>query len=117
MFVYLKTCEAEAEWQTKTDMDGRKVRVSKTQECDPVAQILQITTYQRWQQGEREETKITRIPLRYTFHQELEALLHFNGFRIIRQYGDWNIEPLPADSSSIIGVYCKVSGELSLRNL
>jgi hypothetical protein len=44
--------------------------------------------------------------LRYTFPQELEALLHYNGFTIARRYGDWNGEPLTAASRSII-VVCR----------
>jgi hypothetical protein len=44
--------------------------------------------------------------LRYTFPQELAALLHYNGFTIERRYGDWNLEPLTAGSGSII-VVCR----------
>jgi hypothetical protein len=42
--------------------------------------------------------------LRYTFPQELAALLYYNGFTIERQYGDWNKEPLSPTSPSIISV-------------
>jgi hypothetical protein len=48
--------------------------------------------------------------VRFTFPQELEALLHYNGFTIIRQYGDWNLEPLTAASTSIITV-CRKRAE------
>ena len=51
-----------------------------------------------------EHTKITRIAVRYTFPQELAALLHYNGFTIIRQYGDWDWSRLTAASPSIISV-------------
>ena len=89
---------------TYTDISGRDVRVSKTQVYDHVAQILHWTTYRRWREGDQEHTKITRIAVRYTFPQELAALLYYNGFTIIRQYGDWNLEPLTAASTSIISV-------------
>ena len=49
---------------------------------------------------------MTRIAVRYTFPQELAALLYYNGFTILRQYGDWNLEPLTAASPSII-VVCR----------
>ena len=104
LFAFLETCDQEEEWQTYTDSSGREVRVSKTQVYDHVAQILQWTTYRRWREGEQEQTKITRIAVRYTFPQELAALLHYNGFTLIRQYGDWNLEPLSATSRSIISV-------------
>jgi hypothetical protein len=42
--------------------------------------------------------------VRYTFPQELDALLHYNGFEVLRRYGDWNLEPLSAASPSIIVV-------------
>jgi hypothetical protein len=42
--------------------------------------------------------------LRYTFPQELAALLHYNGFTVLRQYGDWDETPLGAASPSIISV-------------
>ena len=68
--------------------------------------LARPTAYRRWREGNREQTKVTRIAVRYTFPQELEALLHYNGFTIIRQYGDWSLEPLTAASPSII-VVCR----------
>ena len=104
LFADLETRDEEADWRTYTDSSGRDVRVSKTQAYDHVAQILHWTTYRRWRTGAQEHTKITRIAVRYTFPQELEALLYYNGFTILRQYGDWNLEPLTAASTSIISV-------------
>jgi SAM-dependent methyltransferase len=105
-FAYLETSEEEQEWPSYIDSSGSEVRVSKTQVYDPVAQILHWTTYRRWHEAEQEHTKTTRIALRFTFPQELTALLDYNGFAIIRQYGDWNLDPLTADSKSII-VVCR----------
>ena len=108
-FVNLETNEEEQDWPSFIDTSGREVRLSKTRVYDPVAQILHWTTYRRWHEGEEEHTKVTRIALRYTFPQELAALLHYNGFSIVRQYGDWNLEPLSATSRSII-VVCRKCG-------
>ena len=58
----------------------------------------------RWVEGDQEHTKVTRIAVRYTFPQELEALLHYNGFTIARQYGDWQLGPLTPECISIISV-------------
>jgi SAM-dependent methyltransferase len=107
LWANLETRDAEADWPTYTDSSGREVRVSRTQAYDHVAQILHWTTYRRWREGDQEHTKVTRIALRYTFPQELAALLYYNGFSIVRQYGDWNLEPLTAASTSIIVVCCK----------
>ena len=106
-WVDLETREQEEEWPIYTNLhriSGRDVRVSKTQAYDHVAQILHWTTYRRWNEGGQERTKITRIAVRYTFPQELAALLHHNGFAIVRQHGDWSLEPLTAASPSIIAV-------------
>jgi hypothetical protein len=106
LFAFLETREQEQNRRTYTDSDGHEVRVSKTQTYDHVAQILQWTTYRRRRDGNREQTRITRIAVRFTFPQELSAVLHYNGFDIIRQHGDWNLEPLTAASPSII-VVCR----------
>lgn len=108
-FANLETREQEEQGQPYTDSSGHTVRVSRTQRYDHVAQILHWTAYRRWRAGDQEQTKITRIAVRYTFPQELEALLYYNGFSIIRQYGDWNLEPLTAASPSIISV-CRIGG-------
>jgi SAM-dependent methyltransferase len=102
LFALLETRDQEEKWQTSTDSYGRSVRISQSQVYDHVAQILHWTAYRRWHEGGQEHTKVTRIAVRYTFPQELEALLHYNSFSIIRQYGDWNLEPLTATSTSII---------------
>jgi hypothetical protein len=80
--------------------------MSKTRVYDHVAQILHWLTYRRWNEGEEEHTRVSRIALRYTFPQELAALLHYDGLNIIRQYGDWDLEPLTAASRSIF-VVCR----------
>ena len=107
LFVPLETNAEEQDWSSFIDISGREVRVSRTYVYDHIAQIHHWTTYKRWHEGEEEHTKITRTALRYTFPQELAALLHYNGFSIERQYGDWNLEPLTTDSPSIISVCCK----------
>ncbi len=109
LFVNLETNEEEQAWPSFIDTSGRAVRLSRTRVYDHVAQILHWTTYRRWHEGEEEHTKVTRIALRYTFPQELAALLYYNGFSIIRQYGDWDLEPLSAASRSII-VACRTRG-------
>jgi SAM-dependent methyltransferase len=110
LFTLLETHQEEVPGQTYTDNRGREVSVSRTQVYDPVAQILHWTTYRRWQEAGREQTRITRIAVRFTFPQELEALLHYNGFSLLRQYGDWDLQPLAAASPSIISVCRKRAG-------
>jgi SAM-dependent methyltransferase len=103
-FAFLETCDEEQAGRSYRDSRGHLVRASTTQRYDPITQILHWTTYRRWDEGAEERTKITRIAVRFTFPQELAALLHYNGFTLLRQYGDWNLEPLAATSPSIIAV-------------
>jgi SAM-dependent methyltransferase len=102
LFAFLETRAAEEDHGAYADAQGREVRVSKTQAYDHLAQVLLWTTYRRWQEGNVEQTKVTRIAVRFTFPQELEALLAHNGFTVLRRYGDWGGEPLTAASPSII---------------
>jgi hypothetical protein len=89
-----------------TSVEGHRVAVSFTQIYDPLVQVMHWTTYRRWSDGEGDHTKETRIACRFTHPQELEALLHYNGFQIVQRYGNWNKEALTANSPSIITI-CK----------
>jgi SAM-dependent methyltransferase len=100
----LVTRTEEEPWDTYTSIEGRTVRSSVTYTYDAVTQIKHWTVYRRWQEGGREQTRISRIATRYTFPQELEALLHYNGFRCLRRYGDWELNPLQEHSPRIIVV-------------
>jgi 2-polyprenyl-3-methyl-5-hydroxy-6-metoxy-1,4-benzoquinol methylase len=93
--------------QSYSSVEGYRVSVSFTQIYDPIAQVIYWTSYRRWNDGEREHQKETHIACRFTHPQELEMLLHYNGFQIIQQYGSWNKEPLSAASPSIYSI-CKV---------
>ena len=104
LFVTLETRTEEQHWPSFVNATGQEVRVSTTQEYDHLAQIVHLTGYKRWYEGKQERTTISRTALRYTFPQELTALLHCHGFSILRQYGDWNDVPLSATSPSIISV-------------
>lgn len=104
LFVTLETRNQEQDWPSFINADGYEVRVSTTQVYDHVAQIVHLTAYKRWHAGAEEHATISRTALRYTFPQELAALLHYNRFTTIRQYGDWDLEPLTATSPSIISV-------------
>jgi SAM-dependent methyltransferase len=104
LFVTLETHEEEEAGPSFINANGQEVRVTRTRVYDHVAQIVHLTSYKRWHEEGQEHTRIARTALRYTFPQELAALLHYNSFNIERQFGDWNEEPLSATSPSIISV-------------
>jgi 2-polyprenyl-3-methyl-5-hydroxy-6-metoxy-1,4-benzoquinol methylase len=99
------TDQSEEEFdQSYISVEGHRVSVSSTQIYDPIAQTIYWTSYRRWNDGERDHQKETHIACRFTYPRELEALLHYNGFQIIQQFGNWNQEALSASSPSIISI-------------
>ena len=101
------TNQSEEEFdQSYTSVEGHKVSVSFTQIYDPIVQVMYWTSYRRWNDGERDHTKETHIACRFTYPQELEALLHYNDFQIIQQFGNWSKERPSSSSPSIISI-CK----------
>jgi SAM-dependent methyltransferase len=94
-FVPLETRSQEDHWPSFINAAGYEVRVSTTQVYDHLAQVVHLTSYHRWHDGAQDHTRIARTALRYTFPQELAALLYYEGFSVIRQYGDWNLECRP----------------------
>lgn len=101
------TNQSEEEFdQSYVSVEGHTVSVTFTQMYDPIAQVIHWTSYRRWNDGQRDHTKETHIACRFTHPQELEALLHYNGFQIVRQFGNWNKEVLSPSSPSIISI-CK----------
>lgn len=99
----LANVETEQEWFSYTNAEGQEVRVSGTQHYDPVRQVKTETAYRRWQDADgREILRPAPLMLRYVFPQELEALLHYNGFSVIERYGDLDFSPLTETSQHIM---------------
>jgi len=98
----------EAEWMTYTNDKGHSVKIMETREYDHVAQVLVYHLYRRWKENGEDKERVTRIAIRYTFPQELNALLERSGFQILHHYGNWDKSPLTKDSPSIISV-CKLA--------
>jgi SAM-dependent methyltransferase len=90
--------------QRYISVEGHQVSVSFTQFYDPLAQIMYWTSYRRWNDGKQDHKKETHIACQFTYPRELEALLHYNGFEVLQQYGDWNKETLSPSSPEIINI-------------
>jgi SAM-dependent methyltransferase len=98
----------EQHWFSYTNVQGRQVRVSGTERYDPIRQVKTETAYRRWQgDGGREIVRRAPLMQRYVFPQELEALLHYNGFAVTARYGDWDESELTDESRQLICVCCK----------
>lgn len=100
----------EQDWYSYENEEGQTVKVTGTDQYDPIRQIKHETAYRRWIDREgREFVKRARFALRVIYPQEMEALLHYNGFSITQCYGRWDRSPLTAESQNMIYV-CKRNG-------
>lgn len=95
-------------WNRYVNAQGQWVTVSGTQVYDPIQQVMHWTTYRRWTVERQAYVKVTKIDCRFTYPQELEALLHYNGFNIVQQYGNWDKQALAETSLTMINL-CQVS--------
>jgi len=99
------TNDPEHDWFSYTDDLGRHVQVSGHSHYDRVAQVNTETAIRRWHTpGESPQTRTSPLSLRYFYPQELEALLHYNGFHIVSRYGGLDATPLTNTSGAIIYV-------------
>ncbi|MFW5709483.1 MAG: class I SAM-dependent methyltransferase [Chloroflexota bacterium] len=85
--------------------DGGRLSIAEQQQYDPITQIQHYVRELQFVYADgKQETKRLRTALRYIFPQEMEALLHYNGFKIHTCYGDWGQAPLRATSPAMIYV-------------
>jgi SAM-dependent methyltransferase len=89
-----------------TTADGGQLTVIDQQHYDPITQIQHYTRHLTFLRPDgQQEERLQRTALRYVFPQEMEALLHYNGFQIHTCYGSWQQqELLTAESPAIICV-------------
>ena len=75
---------------------------------DPVTQLNQMEFhYDRCGEGEGPEHICIQLSHRYFYPEELRALLHYNGFSILEEFGDFDGDPLEPESDSMV-VICTV---------
>jgi SAM-dependent methyltransferase len=93
------TNRAENAWYEVVHPNGRRIYVSGTDHYDYARQLWTQVCYERWDEPGGELVRPPwRLTLRYTMPQDLEALLHYNGFRIVSAYTDFEGTPGSADT-------------------
>lgn len=101
----MTTNEVEEEWFSFTTPHGEEVHVSGFQQYDALNQITTETAIRRWTDASgQEKVRVAPLKLRHFFPQELEALVHYNGFKVVEAYGDSDFSPLNANSPHIFYV-------------
>lgn len=90
---------------TEPDLYGRTVRVSGTVRYDHRSQVFHEDAIRRWQEATSQEVvRFAPLARRMFFPQEFGLLLHYNGFRVVHAYGDWNGSPITNESQLMIMV-------------
>ena len=99
----------EVEWFSKVHPNGRQIYFSGITRYDLSKQQYFQKCYERW---DSPDGKLVREPweltLRYTMPQEMEALLHYNGFKIIKTYAEWDGTPGTAERPESIYICEKI---------
>ena len=99
------TTHEEHDWFSYPTPYGYEVRVSGTTDYDPVRQIHHEDAIRRWRDASAQEVvRYAPLARRRFFPQELKALLHYNGFKILACYGDWDRSELSEESRMMIFV-------------
>ena len=94
--------DSEALWDTYDTDDGRSIELFGTDHYDPLQQIKHEVVRRRWLTADGQEiVRSSSFAFRYIFPQEMEALLHYNGFSIQHRYADGKFEPPTSESQTI----------------
>jgi SAM-dependent methyltransferase len=100
---------AEHAWFSYIAPDGYEVQLSGTTRYDAKGQIFHEDAIRRWRDATgHEEVRYAPLARRRFFPQELETLLHYNGFATLHCYGDWDRSALTDQSPMMIFV-CQLS--------
>lgn len=80
----------ETAWFNRTHPNGREVYFSGTSCYDYTQQHWIQVGYERWDEPGGELVRSPwKLTLRYSMPQEIEALLHYNGFTVVSSYCDY----------------------------
>lgn len=113
---YMTSSDEEEDWFEYEAGDGRLIKVSGITSYDAVNQVRHETANRRWQDDAGATiTRTAPLALRSYFPQELENLLHYNGFHVEARYGNWDFSLLTADSPMLIFLCSKQTRQATNR--
>jgi SAM-dependent methyltransferase len=90
------------------DSDG-VVSISTGNQYDSATQINHVILYET--RPGRDETAVGTLEMRMYFPQELDALLSYNGLRVIEKYGDYDELPFGPDAPKQL-IICELTKSL-----
>jgi SAM-dependent methyltransferase len=84
----------EVAWFDLTHPNGRQIYITGTSRYEHTRQLWIQTCYERWDQPDGELVRPPwTLTLRYVAPLDMEALLHYNGFTVLKCYADWDGSP------------------------
>lgn len=86
-------------------MGNGEVRIDESNYYDPATQINHVSWYVCHENGQEEKQALN---MRIYWPQEIDALLHYNGWRVIYKYGDFDATPFGPTSRHQVFV-CEVA--------
>lgn len=103
--------EEDTTWFTVTDPQGNQICAGGKTDFDYDRQLWSQTG---WYRRDNAEGELLAEPwiliLRYIFPQDVETLLHYNGFEVIERYADW-FGTLPSAEEGASIFVCKLVGK------
>jgi SAM-dependent methyltransferase len=82
--------------------DGRTLKVTESCRYDSAIQVNHVTWEHEWEGSPT--TVVERLDMRCFYPLELDALLKYNGWRVVHKFGDFQEGPFTAESASQIYV-------------
>lgn len=90
-------------WYTLTHPNGRQIHTFGRGWYDHSRQWYSQRAHEHWDSADGELVRPPlHITLRYVMPQEMEALLYYNGFKIVAQYSDWAYEPITLEEPQFL---------------
>jgi SAM-dependent methyltransferase len=84
--------------------DGRTVRISEICRYDSAGQVNRVQWLHRIEHGPE---RVQRLDMRCFYPLEMDAILRYNGFRVVAKYGDFSRHPFTSASMKQVYVCCR----------
>jgi len=98
----------ETAWYTIDHPNGRVIHVSGTAHYDHIRQWYIQNGAERWDSPDGELVRPPwQLTLRYVLPQDLEALLHYNGFDVVDRFSDYDGSPITQEEPGYVYLCCK----------
>jgi SAM-dependent methyltransferase len=90
-------------WYTLTHPNGRQIYASDRGWFDHIQQWYIQRCHEHWDSADGDLVRPPwQLTLRYIMPQDLETLLHYNGFKVVARYSDYRGDPISQEEPGYI---------------